>query len=366
MRDYREKVYPSDTLEICEENIEMFFRFMYERHMIWHRRFVDRLSRDQWTNDPILKVTKYTNIYRELDRGTLWYLKNIADVYAREYDGLNVLDPIRNRYDDLLKDLIWKTVIYRLCNRIETFEEVGFPNWRNYNRSGFSELDNEYCAKLVKISERGQPVMTSAHLTCPSPPGYTKVEGFILAVNDLHAHLDYLVRELRKSKTSKEVFQNLMVVHCVGNFIAYECLCDLIYCQAIGNDNKPFTLNDWANVGPGAKEGIRMLFPSTKGKNNIYDKMVELWKNQEIYWEKYGLKIPYYERFTKGRLSLRSLEHGLCEFQKYFLQRLNLGKQRMILKPNDNRSIEKEENGKMIKYQIIVTPDGTSVERKYL
>ena len=345
-RTYRETHYPSESIDVCEENIEMFFRFMYNRHMIWHRRFVEKLPKKEWTNDAILKETKYTNIYRELDRGTIWYLDNVASKY----------NPCE---ENSFRDLLWKTCIYRLCNRVETFEEVGFPDFDTYDNT---ILNNEFWSKLNKIALRNQPVMTSAHLSCPTRGGLSKVEGFIEAVHSLYSNLNMLCNKIPQAQSLPTVFSLLQVVHCVGVFTAYEIICDLMYTRSIGTDFvsgdktvfKPFKEDDWANVGPGAKEGIRLLFPSTKGKHSIYNRMVELRDKQNTYWDEFDLDFIYYEKFTKGHLSLRSIEHSLCEFSKYWLQKHGLGKKRMKFIPDDNRIVNK--NG--LKYRIVLDETG--------
>lgn len=335
MREYRLTHYPAETMEVCQENIDLFFNFMNERHNIWHRRFIENLPREQWTEDPILKTTKYTNIYRELDRGTLWWLKNIGEPYQRKE-----LD---------FTTMLWRTIIYRLCNRIETFEEVGFPEHIGYD---VANLNNTYYDKLAAIANRGDPVMTSAHLTCPTPSGYTKSEGFMFALRSLYENLEMLVAGVRQATSSKQVFEELKAVHCVGNFIAYEVLCDLMYIQAIGetrpsgidSDYKffPFKEDGWANVGPGAYEGIRLMYPSSAvGKQkskNVYKRMQQLRDEQHQHFERLGIQFKFYEKFTKGHLSLRSIEHSLCEFSKYWLQRNNLGKVRLKFEANSHKT----------------------------
>jgi len=336
IRQYRDLYYPEDTMEVCEKNIDDFFNFMYERHMIWRRRFIDKLPKEQWTENLILKNYKYTNIYRELDRGTLWYLKNIAEPYVKNYDeSQHSRQMVRKDNDELFKKLLWETTLYRLCNRIETFERVGIPDLVTYNHD---ELHNDFWAKLHEIELDGKAVMTSAHLTCPTTFGKTKVEGYIEAINDLHKKLDELVSDICKCKTSEQVFNELKSIHCVGNFIAYEVLCDLMYTQSIGWAGVPFKEDDWANVGPGAFEAIRMLYPSTIGKHNIYRRLVQLRDEQDIHFKRLGITFPYYEKFTKGHLSLRSLEHSCCEFSKFWLQMRGLGKQRMIFNPDAHKT----------------------------
>jgi hypothetical protein len=118
---------------------------------------------------------------------------------------------------------------------------------------------------------------------------------------------------------------------------------------------QPFKEDDWANVGPGAKEGIRLIYPSAKGLREIYPKMVQLRDEQAQHFERLEIDFPFYERFTKGHLSLRSIEHSLCEFSKYWLQRKELGKQRMKFAPDMNRIV----NGK----RVIIDPEtGDSIK----
>lgn len=348
-REYRDQFYPSTTLEVDQDNLDLFFRFMNERHNIWHRRFIEKLPRDQWTDDPILKTTKYTNIYRELDRGTLWWLDNIGKQYESEISlGLDKKESF--------KKLIWQTAIYRNCNKIETFEEVGFPDFRDYDSS---TVNNKFWEKLEAIRSRGDSVMTSAHLTCPTPAGYTKIEGYIMFVNDLYNKIknENLIEDIQAATDLESIFWILRRVHCIGAFISYEIICDLMYVKAIGHsiiatdafsDNEQnrewisFKEDDWANVGPGAIEGIRLIYPSSSvgpGKSkNIYKRMVQLRDEQHQHFERLGIKFKWYEQFTKGHLSLRSIEHSLCEFQKYWLQRHSLGKQRLKFVPDSHNT----------------------------
>jgi len=331
VRDYRAEHYPSEEMEVCQKNIDMFFKFMHKRHMIWYRRFVKKLPRKKWTKDKILKKHKYTNIYRELDRGTLWYLKYIAEPWKEKFDKLN------NKKEKRLaiRELIWKTGLYRLCNRVETFEEVGIPSYKKYDSV-------KYTKKLNKILKRGDSVMTSAHLTCPTSKGKTKVQGYVDALDSLHSKVNDFSKRIKKCKTMKEIFTMFRESFCIGPFTAYEMLCDLMYVKAI-----PFTEDDWANVGPGAKEGIKLLYPSSKGKQ-IYERMVQLRDEQHEHLERLGINFKFYEKFTKGHLSLRSIEHSLCEFSKYWLQRKELGKVRMIFEPDTHKSIVSSEGDEIL------------------
>lgn len=47
---------PDATLDVSEEHYHEFFRTMFERQMIWKRRFLDQKPRP-WTDDPIYAIT---------------------------------------------------------------------------------------------------------------------------------------------------------------------------------------------------------------------------------------------------------------------------------------------------------------------
>jgi len=324
-RAYRKEYYPSEELEKCQENIDGFFEFMHERHLIWYRRFIKNFPREKWTKDHILKTTKYTNVYRQLDRGSLWFIKNIMNPYLKLKKG--------KKKKKAFKNFVWQTIIYRLCNRIETFEEVGIPDYYNFD-------PEEFYGRLKAITDRGQSVMTSAHLTCPTPKGLKKYEGYLLAIFDLYKKLDFICKELKNADSAEKIFLIVKSIHCVGGFIAYEVYCDFCYAKIGG-----FTTNDFVNVGPGAREALKLLYPSTKSQFAAEERLRQLHHNQNKHFKHLGIKFRWYNGYepVKDQLSLRSIEHSLCEYSKYWLQTRNLGKKRMIFLPDSHNSILSED-----------------------
>lgn len=120
---------PAATLDVSEEHYHEFFRTMFERQMIWKRRFLDQKPRP-WTDDPILRDYKFTNVYRELDRNSQWQIRNI------------LLD------DELtLTNLVWKMMVFRYFNNPPTFEYArdkygwgaGIPDYNQYDEDRFAE-----------------------------------------------------------------------------------------------------------------------------------------------------------------------------------------------------------------------------------
>ena len=318
-RGYRDEIYPPATMDVHIGNLKGFFKFMHSRHRVWRNRFVKKLAREQWCeHDPILAKYKYTNIYRQLDRGTLWCLEFIIKPwkkFAKENKGKESTPEYRDR----LKDLIFQLVCYRLCNRIETFEKMGLPSYKNFNPARMLK-------RLWKISEQHAP-MTSAHITLSGSKGYRKMDTLVICMIDCWYRMDEVVDGILNAKSGEDVYLSLRQVRCSGRFIAYEIYCDLCYAKLT-----KFGINDFVSSGPGSDEGIRMLFPSTKGAKACMEKIHHLRDEADNYFKEYGIKFRYYNKYEpiENQLSLRTIEHSLCEYQKYWLQNKNYGKKRLI------------------------------------
>ena len=94
-----------------------------------------------------------------------------------------------------------------------------------------------------------------------------------------------------------------------GGFTSYELVCDLSYLPYIKYDD-----DQWANAGPGAMRGLNRLFPGIgKNKEECLKHMYFLRDNQEMFLKKYN--FPFFE--WPGRLTMRAIEHSLCELSKY-------------------------------------------------
>jgi len=299
----RPKVYRDvPKVEVYQPNLEEFFRFMHERHMIYVRRFVKKLP-PPWTDNPILRDYKFTNVYRELDRGTIWYKEHVVPKAKT------------------LKGILWFTVMYRLLNRVETFEKVGLVSYRRWPSSR-----EKWFVSLKNLHKRTS-IFTNAHLTLPSKTlGQSKIERYISVLDELHVELGRISSEVRRAKSLEEVFNILKQIPCVGNFISYEVCCDLMLAGAIS-----FTENDWVNPGPGCKTGLRLIFPLTKTTEGFQDRIKQLQRDQNSYFSALGLRFPFL--YQGKKMTLRSIEHSLCEYSKFKKMITGIGKIRMRFNP---------------------------------
>lgn len=308
-------------VKVVQKHLDEFYTFMFERHSIWVRRFLKK-EPPPWTKDPILQHYKFENIYRQLDRGTIWYNEHIAVEY-------HDVEKVVHRDDDLdnaKMNLLWRTIVYRLLNRVETFEAVGgVPSCTEYDPVKFGN-------SLRELKKAGKPVFTSAHLTLPTHEiGSSKIDKYIEVLNYTISNIEDLFLAVKYAPTLEAVYERLMIVPCIGNFISYEVLTDLVMVGAI-----PFTHNDFVNPGPGCKVGISIIFPD-RSYVSFVDAIKKLCTEQEQHFERLGLKFPYLVVGGKEkRLTLREIEHSLCCFAKIWKMRHNCGKARIKFTPRDD------------------------------
>ena len=300
---------------LIQEHLDQFYQFVYERHMVWFRRFALKLP-PPWTANRWLRDYKFTNVYRELDRGTAWLMSHILNPTALAAGSQH--------------NLLWQVVLYRILNRVETFEAVGIPSYSKW------EADKGmFRSNLYEYKRRHGHVFTSAHLTVPpnrNRPMKDKLSAYLDGLSVLHKLVPKLWIEIEAVETMEQVFRALQQVPYVGPFIAYEITVDLTYGKLI-----PFTEDDFVNAGPGCKVGIKLIFPMRHKKGELVEAIHELWVSQQYHFQRLGLDFPY----LNGKLlTLRNIEHSLCEFCKYWKLSRGVGKARMLFKPKSTNPYE--------------------------
>lgn len=296
----------------AKERLELFFRFMAERQRIWERRRDGEAP--PWTADPVLRDNKFTNIYRELDRGTVWWFQNVLG-------SLDTWDPAFHR------EAIWCSAIYRMVNRVDTFERMGAQRRRlaATHRRWFPARHPESVATWIRqFGLLAPPLFTGAHII-GFGAGMTKVQGLRRAMDQLLERLRTTEAAVLAAPTLREVCAELQKIEGIGGFISYEIACDLWYAGTFRGDESA-----WCNVGPGSEKGLAIVFEgqvdglSTEG---YMEGMRWVHRNQEELMRWCGVEdFPHWDgrheharsRSEPGRLSLRSVEHSLCEFQKYW------------------------------------------------
>lgn len=323
---------PDPSIDVYEPYLNLFFETMYERQMIWKRRFIDNLP-PPWTKNRILRDYKFTNVYRELDRSSQWQIQNI------------LLDESLT-----LKDLIWKMMVYRFFNNPQTFEtgkhiwRNGIPDYDEYNVETFADFISEVRKSGVNPFTNAYYINSDAASGKGRDYCYTKI-----VLPYLNKNIDKLLLTTRISKSPIEIIDYLKTIPGVADFMAHEFYQDFTYIpKYTKREFMKFNQNDFTLVGPGASVGIRLIFPSLnyneqiKGIYVLRDiaseklKEISIKKGEEmqfVYWDKNNKK---YEITKKCNLTLHQIEMWLCEFSKYWKMMIGEGKKRIRFTPGDN------------------------------
>jgi hypothetical protein len=283
--------------DFLPDRLEMFWWFITERQRIWERRFVQRRPRP-WTTNEVLQTNRFTNIYRELDPGTQYAIREILEK------------------DEPRADKVFNLMLYRLIGRSETHAFVGFQRL-----SDFSAKRLESRLKQLR-DEIGKPVFTAAYMVS----GYTsmgtrdKVTNVVRLFERIHSRFDDLMAALDDARSPEEAYRVLRTAQGLGTFLAYQVLVDLLY-PLKSNHGKgllPFSHEDWAEAGPGARAGIRMLLRSSTSPDHL-SVMRWLRDNQDVELARLGLTFPFLktESGIPIKITLANIQNSLCEFHKF-------------------------------------------------
>ena len=97
--------------------VAAFLLFVHERQKIWKRKYTGK--RQTLTKNNVLSTQWFTNMYRELDRGTMYLRKCLLQDELKDRAPSNTID------QELVHSVLFKSVVYRLINKVETFMDFG-------------------------------------------------------------------------------------------------------------------------------------------------------------------------------------------------------------------------------------------------
>eukprot|EP00092_Neocalanus_flemingeri_P084672 GFUD01106408.1.p1 GENE.GFUD01106408.1~~GFUD01106408.1.p1 ORF type:complete len:668 (-),score=190.18 GFUD01106408.1:9-1907(-) len=281
--------------------VAAFLRFIHERQSIWLKKNRGIMP---MTKNKVMSSKWFTNMYRELDRGTTYFRQCIIRTVLKDVQiSKSVIK------ESLVVKVLFRSIIYRLINRVETFMDYG----------GLPDLDDfpKFLNFLAKKKSSDVVIFTAAHQNM----GYDRLMKTFDFVKKNVKSLASKIVAAAKQKMIKKCQEVLLKIPNVGAFFAWQILCDLLECRILGS----CTDNQWACLGPGAKNGLRRLFPlaTTKGELKYTRLLRDLCSptGSQSGFVALGLKFP---AFLNKPLSLKNVEHALCEYDKYFRSALGV------------------------------------------
>lgn len=300
--------------------LDPFGQFVYwiqERHAVHLRRRAGQGK--PWTDDRVLQKYFFTNPYRENDKVTQWFRKNVRGPLSDIEDYKVLFATVAFRWFNLPDTGVLLMGRDTMDPLVPTAEEVaaagGYDElWR---KGGNLLLDwNEGTAvkRLTKAWDDGRgPVFTGAYMIkAGNGPRGCKIPQVCEAITRVWKQRDRLAAIAQQEQSLKVVWAELMKFPFLGAFMSYEVVCDLRYTFLL---NTATDINTWGNPGPGAYRGLYRLEGGKPGKGaddahrhvkNAVDKMVAL--------------LPRVNRALPKlmpRFEVREVEHSLCEYDKY-------------------------------------------------
>jgi len=293
------------------EAVESYFGWINERHSIYQRRVAN--ENPPWTKDRILQDYKFTNPFRENDKVTVWMRENWTK-------------PNHNRPHG---EIIFNCCLFRMIGTSEfadahkwVYEDYGWDKDRT------KELIQDRLSKGLRTFT-GAYIITNQGLKAPKSE--VVVDHFLTPVWENKNELSEVAT---KTASLQEVHSALGAYKGWGGggFMSYEVVTDLNYTPALDFAKDKFT---WANAGPGAKRGL----------NRIHLRDLKKGMNQETANTEMQLLLKEAPTYCKShvpvdRVDMRTIEHSLCEWDKYERVRLGQGTPRSRYKAdilsNDN------------------------------
>jgi alpha-glutamyl/putrescinyl thymine pyrophosphorylase clade 1 len=266
---------------------DTYWRFAAERLAMYYRRFANPSG--PWTSDPILQTFRFTNVYRAADRVSQYLIREV------QYR----LDRPQSPYE-----LFFRTILFKLFNRIDTWEALERVNgplvWDTIDLDAVNHT-------LDKLLTRGRSIYSAAYIM-PSPPfGHARKHTNHLA---LLARMmdDRLPNRLRQAPNLQTIYEAILAYPGLGPFLAFQYTIDLNYSSLLDFDEREFVV-----AGPGAHDGIAKCF-SDVGRRSAEDIIHWVSERHEAEFAARGLEFT---GLFGRRLQPIDCQNLFCEISKY-------------------------------------------------
>lgn len=267
---------------MTEDMFETYKSFVRSRHEAWlHRQLGES---PPWTTDQVIRKHKFTNVFRVLDRGTQFVVKELL---YREKD----IDK---------NDALMRCFLYRYTNRPEP--------WQHFHRVvGRYPLVEDLGGTLNDVwqgyKDRGYPIFGNAYKMFVGKENSGKDRlSWVLDLTEYEFGVGSALPDLFfKQVTPARRLEILKAIPRCADFMGMQVLTDIGMSRWLSADENLFVV-----AGPGAKVGAKLVAPDQKP----LDVIQLAWR----FWRESGdVVLPGLERTP----SLMDVQNTFCEFGKY-------------------------------------------------
>ncbi len=271
---------------------DTYWQFACERQNIFMRKAAGLT--ENLTEDPILKVHKFTNAYRASDRVSQYLIK---DVIYKEGYSVNDISP---------EDILFRILLFKTFNNIETWkrleEKLGQITYKNFNVETYGKA-------LSELYAQGVTLYSGAYIMASGKSAFGHERKFMnhLSLIDFMMK-DQVTDKILRSKQLEEIYQILLEYPTIGTFLGYQYTIDINYSELVD-----FSENEFVIAGPGAKAGIRKCFSNSDAFSEAYI-IQYMCEHQEEEFARLRLDFA-----TLGgrKLQLIDCQNVFCETDKY-------------------------------------------------
>ena len=210
-----------------------YFALARERESIRRKRLAGEPP--PWTEDPILRAWRFTNVHREHDKTTIWFRENIRVPLIAKCKGVQ---PYAELMDAKIR-LVEATLIFRWFNFIDTGERL-----KDLLINGWD--GDEARRRLTDVGK----IITGAYMV-RTPFGVPKLEALIQLIDTALPMLPSMVPTWGDSLAG--AWKDLVKIPYMGSFTSGEVVIDLRYTPILQN---AWDINTWTVAGPGAAKGL--------------------------------------------------------------------------------------------------------------
>lgn len=320
--------------------LELHWKWMSERYSIHVKKDVQKLPAP-WTDDKVLREHKFTNLRREDDRQSIWYLENICnrpdlDQYERTLLAIMFRMFNINTFFDFWEGLYNKPIKIEDLVSVDLdqlraqIEAAGEKPWftNAFNTGGLKQ-----CLAFPESLEKGPVICLSIQggsiTLTPSEARKQMVDGLlqyaegfernmvmrvVRAIKRIHEHQSELIHEINNAPWQSICFDKITQIRGLSYFLGYQIFVDLTY-----HPDFKFSENEFTVAGPGCKAGLDLLFEDRDGltheeclfwlRDNALEVYGPLGYEPESFWVN---EEPHDKCFN-----VMCLENAFCETLKY-------------------------------------------------
>ena len=273
--------------EMIEGRLELFTNYINEREKI--RKAKESGQPFPWTDDPILRDYRFTNVRRTDDTVSKWYIQNIA-----------------NNPELTLPQKIYNAILFRAWNKPETSELFQQPIL-NFTDETLDRLGQDVSDKLDLMPEYKQ--YGSAYFQSGLKGAWKGQRHSANRMLDMIKQVreDRVVIKICHSTSPSAAFDIINAIKGIGGFLAYQIWVDLTYIPEFDQSEDSFTV-----AGPGCRLGIDLLVEDRDGMTHE-ELIFHLRDNQHAL----DLDIDF-------QLTVMDIENCFCEFSKYTKRTMGL------------------------------------------